>query len=107
MEKLIAYCGLDCAECDAYLAMKNNDQALREKTAAEWSKVHNSNITPEMINCVSCKGNGVKHRCSECEIYKCASVKNIENCGFCDGFKTCKIINDHIAEVPFVAKNLG
>jgi hypothetical protein len=29
MEKLNAYCGLDCAECVAYKAMQNNDQALR------------------------------------------------------------------------------
>ena len=31
MKKLIAFCGLDCEKCDAYIATKNNDQALREK----------------------------------------------------------------------------
>ena len=29
---MIAYCGLDCGKCDAYLATINDDQALREKT---------------------------------------------------------------------------
>ncbi|MDR0300973.1 MAG: DUF3795 domain-containing protein [Treponema sp.] len=107
MEKLIAYCGLDCAECGAYKALKNNDQALREKTATEWTKVHNFNFTPDMINCTSCKGNGVQvGHCSECEIRKCASGKNIVNCGACVSFKTCKIINDFIAQVPFVSDNL-
>ena len=39
MKQLIAYCGLDCEKCDAYIATQNNDQALREKTArpSEWS----------------------------------------------------------------------
>jgi len=107
MEKMIAYCGLDCAECGAYLAYKNNDQALREKTAAEWSKAHNFNCTPDMINCTSCKGTGVQvGHCSECEMRKCASGKNVINCGACSDFKTCKTINDFIKQVPFVKENL-
>ena len=107
MEKLIAYCGLNCAECGAYLAMKNDDQALREKTAAEWSKMHSFNFTPEMINCSSCKGTGVKvGHCSECEMRKCASGKGVVNCGACSDFKTCKTINDFIAMVPSVMDNL-
>jgi hypothetical protein len=107
MEKLIAYCGLDCAECDAYKALQNNDQALREKTAAEWSKAHNFSFTPDMINCTSCKGNGVQvGYCSECEIRKCALGKGLVNCGACTEFQTCKIINDFIAQVPSVSNNL-
>ena len=105
MEKLIGYCGIDCSECDAYLATKNNDQALQEKTAVEWSKAHDYNITPEMINCVSCKGNGIKHRSSECEVYKCASGKGIVNCGACDEFKTCSTISDFLEECPNELKN--
>ena len=107
MEKLIAYCGLDCAQCGAYLALKNNDQALREKTAAEWTKIHHVNFTPDMINCVSCKGDGVKiGHCSKCRIRTCASKKGIVHCGVCVNFKTCKTINGHIAHVPHVAENL-
>ena len=107
MEKLIAYCGLNCAECGAFLAHKNNDQALREKTAAEWTKIHNFNFTPEMINCTSCKGNGIQAGyCSQCEIRKCASEKAVVNCGACKEFKTCKTINDFIAQVPSVSENL-
>ena len=107
MEKIIAYCGIDCAECGAYKALQNNDQALREKTAAEWTKAHNFNFTPDMINCTSCKGNGVQvGHCSECEIRKCASGKNVVNCGACGEFKACKIINDFIAQAPFVSDNL-
>ena len=38
MRDMIAYCGLDCEKCDAYLATINDDQALREKTAKLWSE---------------------------------------------------------------------
>lgn len=31
MKKMIAYCGLDCEKCDAYLATVNDDRELREK----------------------------------------------------------------------------
>lgn len=29
MRNMIAYCGLDCEKCDAYLATINDDQALQ------------------------------------------------------------------------------
>ena len=29
MRKMIAYCGLDCEKCDAYLATVHDDQASR------------------------------------------------------------------------------
>jgi hypothetical protein len=107
MEKIISYCGLNCAECGAYIAMQSNDQALREKTAVEWTKVHNFNFTPEMINCTSCKGEGVQiGHCSQCEIRKCASGKGVINCGACGEFKTCGIINDFLVQVPHVLENL-
>ena len=107
MERLIAYCGLDCTECDAYKATLHNDQALREKTAAEWSKAYNFSFTPEMINCTSCQGNGAKiGHCLDCEMRKCAVGKAVVNCGACAEFKTCKIINDFMAMVPAVKENL-
>lgn len=31
MRKMIAYCGLDCEKCDAYLATVRDDQSLRKK----------------------------------------------------------------------------
>ena len=35
---MIAYCGLDCSKCGAFLATQANDDALRAKTSEEWSK---------------------------------------------------------------------
>ena len=41
--QLIGCCGLDCEACDARIATITNDTALREKTAALWSKLNGTN----------------------------------------------------------------
>ena len=55
MKQLIAICGLDCEKCDAFIATKNDDQALREKTAKLWSELNNAPILPEHIYCDGCR----------------------------------------------------
>ncbi|MCL2519747.1 MAG: DUF3795 domain-containing protein [Spirochaetaceae bacterium] len=93
MEKLIAYCGVDCAECGAYLAFKNDDWALREQTAAEWNEAHKASYTPEMINCTSCKSSGVQlEHCAGCEIRSCAKQKEVITCEECGELASCKIM---------------
>lgn len=62
MRDMIAYCGLDCEKCDAYLATINDDQALREQTAKLWSELNHAPILPEHINCQGCRVDGAK-RC--------------------------------------------
>ena len=44
MEKMIACCGVDCAVCDAYVATRTNDDALRRTTAERWAR--HVNIVP-------------------------------------------------------------
>lgn len=53
--EMIAYCGLDCAKCDAYSATVTDDSALRAKTAKLWSELNGIKILPEHINCEGCK----------------------------------------------------
>ena len=50
----------DCETCDARIATLTNDNALREKTAALWTKLNGVTITPEMINCTGCRVMGAK-----------------------------------------------
>ena len=77
MRDMIAYCGLNCEKCDAYLATLNNDQALREKNARLWAELNQSPILPEHINCEGCRVAGVKNVYCEslCSIRQCASEK--------------------------------
>lgn len=41
--QMIGCCGLDCEKCDARIATITNDNALREKTAALWTKRNGGN----------------------------------------------------------------
>lgn len=101
MDKILAYCGLYCTECPAYIAKQTNDDELRKKTAEEWSKMFNSEIKPEDINCDSCltKDGVVIQYCNVCEIRKCAQEKNVENCAFCEEY-TCEKLEKWFKNVP-------
>ena len=92
MNRFIAYCGLDCESCEARLATVNNDAALRQKVAKEWSDLNGVEITPEMINCVGCRINGVKTPYCEslCPIRQCAMGKGLETCGGCGEMERCE-----------------
>jgi hypothetical protein len=58
--QLIGCCGLDCERCDARIATVTNDNALREKTAALWTRLNGVPITPDMTHCTGCRVEGAK-----------------------------------------------
>jgi len=92
-KRLIGVCGIICSECGAYLATKNNDEAIRQKTAAEWSKMFGAEIPPESIACVGCitpQGTHFQH-CAECDLRACAQKKGAANCGRCPDYPCQKI----------------
>ena len=94
MNDLIAFCGLNCEKCDAYIATKNNDDALREKTAKLWSELNNVPILPEHINCDGCRMDGKKTVfCDKlCPIRQCAMQKGVDTCGDCSEMEHCSKI---------------
>lgn len=108
MKKLIAYCGLDCETCDAYLATIHDDQALREKTAALWARLNDAPILPEHINCEGCRASGVKTLfCSDmCQVRKCASAKRLHTCGDCPEVERCQRVGAVTANAPQALENL-
>lgn len=95
MKQLIAYCGLNCEKCEAYIATQNNDNALREKVARLWSELNGVAITPEMINCEGCRLDGVKTPFCDslCPIRQCALVKGCETCGDCPCMNGCETVS--------------
>ena len=82
---MIGYCGLDCAQCEAFIATQNNDDALRAKVAAEWAQLNNAPIRPEHINCTGCQSAGVKtYYCEQlCKIRHCAAARHFSTCAEC------------------------
>ena len=91
MNKLIAYCGLDCEKCEARIATVNQDESLRENVARKWSELNGVEITPAMINCVGCRVDGAKTPYCEtmCPIRQCAKGRRIETCADCAEMESC------------------
>ena len=91
MNSMIAYCGINCSECPAYIATQKNNDEARKKVAEEWQKAFNPNIKPEDINCDGCTSDGTRHFswCNECPIRLCAKTKSTANCAYCDDYAAC------------------
>lgn len=105
MSKMIAYCGLDCNQCNAYKATIVNDDSLREQTAAEWSKMFGVEIKADDINCLGCKSALRIGNCNVCGIRTCGVSKSVENCAECSDFG-CKQIVDFLSMAPEAKANL-
>jgi hypothetical protein len=83
VEDMIAYCGIVCTECPAFLAKKRDDNQLRKKTVQKWS-TDEFPVTVEDINCDGCLTEGALFMdAKECEIRPCGKEKSVENCGWC------------------------
>jgi len=102
MPEMIACCGIDCDTCEAQIATKTNDEALRRKTAVEWSKSFGHDFKPEEINCTGCTteaGPHVAYCESMCEIRKCAQERKASTCADCGDY-SCKTLSDFQKNVP-------
>lgn len=107
MEKMIAYCGLDCGSCPAYLATIQDDDKMREETAANWSKEFKAEIKPTDINCLGCPSDEgpVFNYCMTCNIRKCSREKELENCAHCEDYG-CEELENFLNMVPEARKRL-
>ena len=94
MDKIIAFCGLSCSGCPAFIATQKDNNKEREKTAKAWSKMYKSDVKPEDINCDGCleKSGRLFNYCKVCEIRKCGQEKEVKNCAYCDDYACEKLI---------------
>ena len=108
MNEYIAYCGLNCEACEARLATVNNDDALRQRVAREWSELNGVEITAEMINCVGCRIDGVKTPYCEslCPIRQCAMSRGLETCGDCGEMGRCEKLGAIVGNNPDALRRL-
>jgi hypothetical protein len=93
MYEMIAWCGLDCARCPAYLASRADDMERLSAVAQRWSEDFGMEIRAEQILCEGCKsGTGRKNDfCAVCAVSKCARDKGVETCAHCDDY-ACDIL---------------
>jgi hypothetical protein len=107
MKQLIACCGIDCENCDAFIATVTNDNNLREETAKKWSAMFEANIPVESVNCAGCRSEGVKFsHCDVCEIRNCVNEKGFTTCGDCEELDSCQIVGFVLQNVPGAKENL-
>jgi hypothetical protein len=108
MAKMTSYCGLDCGTCSARIATEKNDDALRKKTAAEWSKAYSSDIKPADVNCSGCTtADGVHFSYCEsaCKIRKCARPRKVSTCAACPDY-ACDKLQDFFKMAPQAKETL-
>ncbi len=104
---LIAACGLDCAQCEAYKLTKAEDREGQEALLAKWRVEYN---TPDMpLAAVVCDGclAGERHGgyCSACPIRACAEEKGYSTCAECDQY-ACEKLQGFFQLAPQAKSNL-
>lgn len=91
MKKMIAFCGITCTDCKAFIATKENDEIMRKEIARDWK------IEPNEVNCDGCINLAGSHVnfWSTCEIRKCGSERKVENCAHCIEYVCEKLAKLH------------
>ncbi len=102
MERMIAFCGLDCARCPAYVATQANDRPALEKLLAKWRVDF---IAPDMpfeaVVCDGCTSLDGQHGgyCLDCPIRTCGSERGVANCAYCSDYG-CDKLEAFISKSP-------
>ena len=108
MDRMIAYCGLVCTECPAYVATQADDREALERVAAQWREEYNApQLTVESVVCDGCLGEEGRKcgHCSECKIRACAVARGVVNCAHCADY-ACETLEGFFSFVPDARETL-
>jgi len=96
MDKIIAFCGLTCTTCPAYIATQENNDEKRRKVAKAWSTPEYP-LKPEDINCDGCLTKNARtiSFVKACTIRQCGIERNVENCAHCTDYPCSKLTPSH------------
>jgi hypothetical protein len=102
-EQIIAYCGLTCTDCPAYIATREDDTEKLKTLALKWYGVEND---ATFCVCDGCITDGRKNKwCGECAVRACAVERCVVNCAHCDEYG-CEILTAFFGDVPDAKINL-
>jgi hypothetical protein len=102
MERIVAYCGLVCSECPAYIATQADDLAAKERVAAQWREQFNApDIDVAAVTCDGCVtvGGRLGGYCPMCEIRACGVGRGVVNCAHCSDYG-CAKLEGFLVNVP-------
>jgi Protein of unknown function (DUF3795) len=89
----IAFCGLDCDRCPAYLATQRADRSALERIAARWSAESGMEISADSILCDGCRAESgrINAFCAVCGIRSCASGRGLDTRAPCGDYPCGKL----------------
>ncbi len=107
MNKIIAYCGLDCAACEGYQATQTNDMEWLEATVAKWRIEYQNPAMPvSAAICDGCTSQGrLGGYCLQCPTRACATSRGLSTCAECPDY-ACERLESFLKAVPEARANL-
>jgi len=110
LEPIVAYCGLVCSDCDAYVATPTNDLEALQRLAQRAPEAFSvADATPETSMCDGCLTDAGRQigYCAACEIRSCATAGGLGgppplNGAYCADYACDKLetIFSHSAQAP-------
>lgn len=108
MAKMQAFCGLDCGECDACIATRNNDRAGLERVAQKWAAEYGrKDLDADMCVCDGCpsgKRISTAHAAT-CALRLCALSRGAQTCAHCPDYG-CETLQGFFAFAPVLKDKL-
>ncbi len=108
MAQIIAYCGINCQECDAYQATQSGDEAAKERVAAGWRQTFQEpKIDANYISCDGCTSQTgrICGYCGACAVRSCAIEHKVENCAHCSDY-ACELLDSYFERAPELRETL-
>ena len=93
-ERMVAYCGIVCTDCEAYIATQAEDMEALERMAKAASEQLNMEMTVADAMCDGCKATTGRQigYCHQCAVRTCAVQKHVETCAHCTDF-ACETVD--------------
>jgi len=101
--RMVAYCGIVCTECPAYIATQANDLAKLEELAEQVRQEYGAvNATVDSVMCDGCLSLSERKcsYCIECAIRACGIRRGVVNCAHCTDYASCETLNGFLTMVP-------
>jgi hypothetical protein len=107
MPKMMAYCGMDCGECPAYMATQTKNEAMKSQVAGFMNQKLGAKYTSKDINCDGCtiNKNLVPH-CKACEVRLSAMQRKVASCAVCKDYGCAKLTKLYTMIPPTAKQNL-